>query len=779
MNASPPPPSEADLAPASSPEFSIDPICKMKVNRQAPKGGSFEFLGTTYFFCNPRCREKFAADPERYLYARKPATPPAAVRWLCPMCPEVSEASPVPCPKCGMALEPDQLSLTAPTEDPNRELTEMTRRLKGALLLAGPVLVLDMGGMLLGGHHRPLWQLVVEALLTTLVLVAGSELWRRGYRSLVDWHLNMFSLIAIGVATAYGYSMVRLGQHLFSGQHGPPPEVYFESAAVITTLVLLGQVLELRARQKTGEALRALLTLLPAVARRVFPNGEERDVPQSELFPGHRVRCLPGQRVAADGVILDGQSALDESLLTGESLPVPRHVGDRVIGGAVNGNGSLLIRITEVGADTMVGQIVQAVRRAQRSRAPIERIVDRASAVFVPAVVTAAALTLLVWLIVGGVAKLPLAVISAVSVLIVACPCALGLATPMSILVGSGRGATEGVLFRDAEALERLALVDTIVLDKTGTLTLGKPSVAALLPQDGVSEARLLSVAAGLEQGSEHPLSTAIVAAARQQSLAVVSATSIEALPGRGLRGQTVEGPVVVGTLALLTEEGITVPKDVVGEVTLLQQEGQTVMQVALAGQWLGAIAVHDQQRDGVEETVGQLRKLGLRLVLATGDNEKTAQAIAHRLGIAELYAQLTPHDKAALVKRLHAEGRHVAMVGDGVNDAEALASADVGVAMGSGTDVAIKSAAVTLVHGELRSLRKAILLSKHIRRNIRQNLWFAFGYNLLAVPIAAGVLYPLVGVLLSPMLASAAMSLSSVSVIGNAIRLKNVRLDT
>jgi Cu+-exporting ATPase len=776
MNASPPPPPES--SPESSPEFSIDPICKMKVNRQAPKGGSFAFLDTTYFFCNPRCREKFAADPERYLYASKPATPPAAARWLCPMCPEVSEASPVPCPKCGMALEPDQLSLTPPTEDPNRELTEMTRRLKVALLLAGPVLVLDMGGMLLWGHHRPLWQLGVEALLTTLVLVAGSELWRRGYRSLVDWHLNMFSLITIGVATAYGYSMVRLGQYLLGGQVGHPPEVYFESAAVITTLVLLGQVLELRARQKTGEALRALLTLLPAVARRVFPSGEERDVPQSELYPGHRVRVLPGQRVAADGVILDGQSALDESLLTGESLPVPRHVGDRVIGGAVNGNGSLLIRITEVGADTMVGQIVQAVRRAQRSRAPIERIVDRASAVFVPTVVTAAALTLLVWLIVGGVAKLPLAVISAVSVLIVACPCALGLATPMSILVGSGRGATEGVLFRDAEALERLALVDTIVLDKTGTLTLGKPSVAALLPQDGVSEdgscpsLRAWNKAVSIR--SAPPLSP-LPASSRS----LVAATAIEALPGRGLRGQTAEGPVVVGTLALLTEEGITVPKDVVGEVTLLQQEGQTVMQVALAGQWLGAIAVHDQQREGVEETVGQLRKLGLRLVLATGDNEKTAQAIAHRLGIAELHAQLTPHDKAALVKRLHSEGRRVAMVGDGVNDAEALASADVGVAMGSGTDVAIKSAAVTLVHGELRSLRKAILLSKHIRRNIRQNLWFAFGYNLLAVPIAAGVLYPLVGVLLSPMLASAAMSLSSVSVIGNALRLKNVRLDT
>jgi len=773
-----PPPKVSPLAEHQA----IDPICKMTVDRRAPKGGSHELAGTTYYFCNPRCHDKFVADPERYLYAPARAaatTAPAATRWLCPMCPEVSEAKPGPCPKCGMALEPDQIELTPPTDDPNSELAQMTSRLKLALLLTTPVLVLDMGGMLLGAHHPPLWSVLLEALLTALALASGIELWRRGYRSFRDAHLNMFSLITLGVATAFGYSVVRLGQYLLGGRVGPPPSVYFESAAVITTLVLLGQVLELRARHKTGEALRALLTLLPVTARRVFPSGEERDVPVSELFPGHRVRVLPGQRVAADGVILEGSSSLDESLLTGESLPVSRSLGERVIGGAVNGTGTLLIRLTEVGSDTLVGQIVQAVRKAQRSRAPIERVVDKASALFVPTVVAIAILTLGAWLLVGGIGKLPLAVVSAVSVLIVACPCALGLATPMSILVGSGRGATEGVLFRDAEALERLAEVRTIVLDKTGTLTVGRPSLAALLPQSDVSEERLLAVAASVEQGSEHPLSTAVVAAAKERKLPFSSAQKVEALPGRGLRGQTEGSKVVVGTIALLAEEGIAIPSDVVGQVTLLQQEGQTVMQVALDGQWLGAIAVHDPMRDGVEQTVQRLRKLGLSLVLATGDNEKTARAVAHRLGITEVSASLRPHDKATLVQKIRHSGQCVAMVGDGINDAEALASADVGVAMGSGTDVAIKSAGVTLVHGELRSLLKAITLSAHIRRNIRQNLWFAFGYNLLAVPIAAGVLYPLVGMLLSPMLASAAMSLSSVSVISNALRLKNVNLDT
>lgn len=771
MNPAPQPsPSEADIA--------IDPICKMKVDRRAPKGGSHEFLGTTYFFCNPRCRDKFSADPERHLYATKPAKPPVAARWICPMCPEVSEEKPVPCPKCGMALEPDQLVLDAPPDSPDGELAQMTKRLKLSLAATVPVFLLEMGGMLLG-HHGSTWIVLCEAVLTTLVLFACQELWRRGYRSFVDWRLNMFSLITLGVATAYSYSVVRLALFFASGLAGHPPAVYFESAATISTLVLVGQVLELRARHKTGEALRALLTLLPATARRIFPTGEERDVPVKELFPGHRVRVLPGQRVAADGIILEGSSQIDESLLTGEPIPVPKTVGERVVGGSVNGNGALIIRLTEVGADTMVGQIVDAVRRAQRSRAPIERLVDRASAVFVPTVVVVSLLTLITWLLVGGLAKLPLAVVSAVSVLIVACPCALGLATPMSILVGSGRAAQAGVLFRDAEALERLAVVQTVVLDKTGTLTVGKPSVAALVPSDGVSEDALLSAAASVEQGSEHPLSLAIVSAAKEKNLSYVAASAVVALPGRGLYGQTEQGKVVVGTLALLEEEGVSVPADKRGALILLQHEGQTVIQVAQAGQWLGAIAVHDQLRDGVQQTAQKLHKLGLKLVLATGDNKHTAHAIAHRLGIAEIHAALRPHDKADLVQRLRGKSVAVAMVGDGINDAEALACADVGIAMGSGTDVAIKSAAVTLLHGDLSALLSAITLSKAISRNIRQNLWFAFGYNLLAVPIAAGVLYPLVGLLLSPMLASAAMSLSSVSVISNALRIKNVTLDT
>ncbi len=779
----------------------IDPICKMKVNPAAPKGGSFAWEGTTYYFCNPKCREKFSSDPERYLAAPPTrAQPPAAkgpARYVCPMDPEVVETQPVPCRICGMALERADVELGAAATGPeegNSELRQMTKRFWAALGFCVPVLLLAMGPMVwdaLGrgaggtGHaamaaSSPAAALA-QALLTIGALWAGGELWRRGARSFVLRRLNMFSLILVGVAAAFGYSLVALGLNLLSGDRVDRPAflpLYFESAAVITTLVLLGQVLELRARRKTASAIEGLLALVPKTARRLLPSGEERDVPLAELYPGHRVRVLPGQKMPADGLVVEGQSAVDESLLTGESLPVPKTAGARVIGGSLNGTGALLVRLTHVGADTVLAQIVQLVNQAQRSRAPIQRVADRVAAYFVPAVLAAALLSLGGWLAFGPVGtRLSSGLLAAVSVLIIACPCALGLATPMSIMVAIGRGARAGVLIRDAEALELLAQVDTLVLDKTGTLTSGKPALVSVQPEAAVSESALLTAAATVEQGSEHPLGSAIVAAAQERGLGLGKAASVQALPGLGVRG-VIDGEVVLlGTERLLSKEGVETPAAAAARAADWQREGQTVVAVARGGQLLGQLGIADPLRPTAALALAELRQAGVRLIMASGDAKATAAAVAGRLALTEVHAECTPPEKAALVQSLRAQGRHVAMLGDGINDAPALAAAEVGLAMSGGTDVAMRSAGITLLHGDLSAALRARRLSVAALRNIRQNLFFAFIYNGLGIPLAAGLLYPLTGTLLHPMFASAAMSLSSLCVIANALRLRAARI--
>ncbi|MFO0575982.1 MAG: heavy metal translocating P-type ATPase [Polyangia bacterium] len=784
---------------AASAGFAIDPICKMKVNPAAPKGGSFEFQGTTYYFCNPKCNTRFAADPERYLAPEwkgtKGMAAPAATdaRYVCPMDPEIDEAQPGDCRICGMALEPDRPLAAGATDDAagpqgaqDPELRAMTRRFVAAAALALPVLLLAMGPMLLGRHPGGLASALAQAGLTTLVLVAGLPLWQRGVRSFVARRLNMFSLITLGVLAAYGYSTAALLARLAGrslAAHGDG--LYFESAAVITALVLLGQVLELRARHRTGEALRGLLRLVPRTARRLFPDGTERDVPIAEIFPGHRVRVLPGQQVPADGVVLEGRSSVDESLLSGESLPVEKAAGARVAAGTVNGAGTLVCRVTGAGETTLLSQIVRLVSAAQRSRAPVQRVADQVAAYFVPAVLAVALVALVAWLVAGGPAALSVAVTRAVAVLIIACPCALGLATPMSILVATGRGAQAGILLRSAEALERLARVDTLVLDKTGTLTAGRPELLALRPADGVTEDELLRTAASLEQGSEHPLAGAILAAARTRGLPLTAVLEAHAEAGRGLHGQLRDGEgqgsrdVVLGTAELCAEHGAVVPPAAEAELAGWQAAGRTVVHVAVGGAWRGALAVADPIRETTAPALRELEAEGLRLLVASGDSPEVALGVARTLGLAEgaVHARLLPGDKADLVRRLREEGRIVAMAGDGVNDAPALALADVGVAMATGTDLANQSAGLTLLGGDLRGLVRARRLSRATLRNIRQNLAFAFLYNALGVPVAAGLLYPLTGWQLSPMLASAAMSLSSVCVISNALRLRRVAL--
>lgn len=756
-----------------------DPVCHMKVRRTAAKGGTHEFLGTTFYFCNPRCREKFAADPERYLNppSQQVQEAPAGTFFVCPMCPEVRESKPVPCPTCGMALEPEQLDFSAPPSEANSELKEMSKRLFWTLGFALPVILWEMGRMVFGVHHAPLWASLLSCVLTTCVLVAGSELWKRGFRSFRDLRLNMFSLITLGVFAAYGYSLVRLGQTLLTSQTDHPPDLYFESVASITTLVLLGQVLELRAREKTQASLRLLMNLLPPTARRIFPMGEERDVPVSDLHPGHRIRILPGQNIAADGVVLDGKSAVDESLLTGESVPVQKGTGDLVLGGSVNGSGNLIVRLSAVGAGSFVGQIVQAVRRAQRTRAPIEREVDRVAAWFVPVVLLVSVVTVVVWLSFGGLAALPQAVLSAVSVLIIACPCALGLATPMSIVVATGRGAMSGILFRDARALERFAFVDTLVLDKTGTITEGKPKVVGIFPQGSTTEDELLYVAAQVELGSEHPLARAVVDEVHLRNMYPKVADDVLALPGKGLVGVGDLGRIVVGSVTMLEHDGISVPPEALRATTQLQEDGKTVLQVGLGDRFLGSIAVFDPLREGAKEALDKLRSSGLSLVLASGDSDHVARTVAYKVRIPEVRASLSPFEKTALVEELRKKGGVVAMVGDGINDAEALAKADVGVAMGAGTELAKHSAGVTLFGNDLRSLASAIALSRLTLQNIHQNLLLAFGYNVVAIPLAAGLFYREWGLLLNPMIASAAMSFSSLSVLANALRLRTVSL--
>ena len=763
----------------------IDPVCGMDVTPGDAAGGSAEHAGTTYWFCNPSCRERFIADPARFLH--KPAPAPVVPGsgkdprvYTCPMHPEVRQIGPGSCPKCGMALEP--LEVTA-DEGPNQELVDMTRRFWVSLALTVPVLALAMGEMLAPplvaalGPTAWLWSQLI--LSTPVVLWGGWPFFARGWQSLVTRNLNMFTLIALGTGAAFAFSVLAV---LFPDalphamRHGGVPPLYFEAAAAITTLVLLGQVLELRARGATSGAIRALLGLQPKTARRLREDGSEEDVSLERVGVGDRLRVRPGERVPVDGVVLDGRSAVDEALVTGEPIPVEKEPGGRVTGGTVNGTGGFVMRADRVGADTLLAQIVRMVGEAQRSRAPIQRLADHVSAWFVPAVVAVAALTALAWGLFGPEPRLAYALVNAVAVLIIACPCALGLATPMSIMVATGRGALAGVLIKHAEALETLEKVNTLLVDKTGTLTEGKPRLVSVLAADGVSDADILAVAAGLERGSEHPLAAAILAGAAARSVTPSPVGAFHSLTGRGVTGEAAGRRVALGNARLLEELGIDAgPLGKRAEA--LREEAQTVMFLTAGDAVVGLLGVADPIKASARQAIRDLQGEGLRVIMVTGDGGATARAVARTLGLDDVIAEVLPERKAEIVRRFQAERRVVAMAGDGVNDAPALAAADVGIAMGTGTDVAMASAGITLVQGDLGGIVRARRLARATMRNIRQNLAWAFVYNVLGVPVAAGVLYPLAGLLLSPMIASAAMSLSSVSVIANALRLRRAAL--
>jgi len=758
----------------------VDPVCGMDVTPGDAAGGSAEHAGTTYWFCNPSCRERFIADPARFLAPPAPPSGRDTRVYTCPMHPEVRQVGPGSCPKCGMALEP--LEVTA-DEGPNHELVDMTRRFWVSLALTVPVLGLAMGEMLaprLVAALGPTAWLWSQLLLSMPVVVwGGRPFFVRGWQSLVTRNLNMFTLIALGTGAAFAYSVFAT---LFPGalphamRHRGVPPVYFEAAAVITTLVLLGQALELRARSATSGAIRALLGLQPKTARQVREDGGEEDVPLEHVGVGDRLRVRPGERVPVDGAVLEGRSAVDEALVTGEPIPVEKEPGSRVTGGTVNGTGGFVMRADRVGADTLLAQIVRMVGEAQRSRAPIQRLADQVSAWFVPAVVAIAALTALAWGLIGPEPRPAYALVNAVAVLIIACPCALGLATPMSIMVASGRGALAGVLIKHAEALETLEKVDTLLVDKTGTLTEGKPSLVSVIAADETSEPEILALAAGLERGSEHPLAAAILAGADARGGTPASVDAFRSLTGRGVAGETAGRRVALGNARLLEEWGIDAgPLGKRAEA--LREEGQTVVFLVAGDAVVGILGVADPIKASARPAVRELQEAGLRVVMVTGDSGATARAVARTLGLDDVIAEVLPERKAEIVRRFQAEGHVVAMAGDGVNDAPALAAAEVGIAMGTGTDVAIDSADITLVQGDLGGIVRARRLSCATMRNIRQNLVWAFVYNLLGVPVAAGVLYPLGGPLLSPMLASAAMSLSSVSVIANALRLRRVAL--
>jgi Cu+-exporting ATPase len=700
-----------------------------------------------------------------------------AVEYTCPMHPDVVQMGPGVCPLCGMALEPREPVLAA--EEPvDPELADMWRRFVVAALLTLPVFVLSMAEMLLGGGRTAAW--IQLALATPVVLWAGAPFFARGWTSIVTRRPNMFTLIALGTGVAWAYSVVAtLAPGIFPAaarSHGGMVAVYFEAAAVITTLVLLGQVLELRARHRTGEAIRSLLGLAPKMAHRLTDCGHEQDVPLESVLVGDRLRVRPGEHVPVDGVVLEGRSAVDESMITGEPLPVERHAGSRVTAGTVNGTGMLIIRAERVGRDTLLAQIVRMVSEAQRSRAPIQRLADAVAAWFVPAVIAVAVVAFVVWLVVGPEPRLAHALLAMVSVLIIACPCALGLATPMSIMVATGRGATAGVLVRDAEALEVLERVDTLLVDKTGTLTEGRPRLVVVEAAGGWEPGMLLRLAASLERASEHPLAAAVVQGAEERGVVLAAVDSFEAHPDRGVSGRVDGHDVVLGTQAFMNEVGVPIHE--LGHRTeQLRAEGHTVVLAAIDRRPAGLLAVIDPVRASTPDALAMLRADGIRVIMLTGDHRATAESVARKLGIDDVEAEVMPARKREVVERLIAEGRVVAMAGDGINDAPALAAAHVGIAMGTGTDVAMQSADVTLVAGDLRGVARARWLSRATMRNIRQNLFLAFAYNALGVPVAAGVLYPVLGALLSPMLAAAAMSLSSVSVIVNALRLRRVPL--
>ncbi|HUO04920.1 MAG TPA: heavy metal translocating P-type ATPase [Candidatus Binataceae bacterium] len=772
-----------------------DPVCGMNVDPAKTKW-RFELNAKNYYFCCDGCMESFKADPARYLTKQAPkhhhgvhsavdtGKPMAAAatdtEYTCPMHPQIVRPGPGSCPICGMALEPRVASATA-AESP--ELIDMKRRLWVSASFTVAVVIASMADMVMpqvmAGLAPPIALAWTELILATPVVIWGGwPFFERAWQSIVNHSLNMFTLIGMGVGVAYGYSVVAtfipdIFPPSFRDVHGEVA-VYFEAAATIVTLVLVGQVLELRARSQTGAAIRALLGLAPKTARRI-KDGKEEDVPLDRVHPGDMLRVRPGEKIPVDGEVVEGASAVDESMVTGESIPVEKHPGDRVIGATINGSGSIVMRAKRVGAETLLAQIVRMVGEAQRSRAPIQKLADTVAGYFVPAVAGAALITFIVWAAIGPEPRLAHALINAVAVLIIACPCALGLATPMSIMVATGRGATMGVLFKNAEAIEVMRKVDTLVVDKTGTLTEGKPKLAAVAVATGFTEDDVLRLAASLERGSEHPLAAAIVSGAEERGLKLASAEEFVSIPGKGVKGKVDARIVALGNVALMQELSIASKLGAAAEA--MRAEGRTVMFVAIDGKEAGIVGVADPIKASTPEAIRQLHGDGVRIVMVTGDSRVTAEAVAKRLGIDEVVAEVLPDQKATAVKRLQSEGRMVAMAGDGVNDAPALAQAQVGIAMGTGTDVAMESAGVTLVKGDLRGIVRARMLSRATMRNIRQNLFFAFAYNSVGVPVAAGVLYPAFGLLLSPIIAAAAMSLSSVSVVGNALRLRRAAL--
>ena len=764
--------------------MALDPVCGMSVNTATAKH-ALQLGGRTWHFCSRRCLEKFSAEPGRYAKAKgttpEPATAPGTL-YTCPMHPEIRQIGPGACPKCGMALEP---VVASAEQQPNPELADMTRRFWIGVVLTLPVLALAMlehvPGLHLERYVSPAVSGWIQFILSSpVVLWAGWPFFVRGWNSLRSRSLNMYTLIGLGVAVAFGYSVVAfVAPGIFpaafrdaSGQVG----LYFEAAAVIAVLVLLGEVLQLRARANTSGAIRALLKLAPQTAIRVRPDGSDEDIPLDQVHKGDRLRVRPGEKVPVDGEVLEGHSSVDEALVTGEPLPVEKHAGDKVTGGTINGTGSFVMRADRVGAETLLAQIVQMVAQAQRTRAPIQNLADEVSSYFVPAVVGVAVVAFAVWSIYGPPPPMAFALVSAVSVLIIACPCALGLATPMSIMVGTGRGAQAGVLIRNAEALERMEKIDTLVVDKTGTLTEGRPKLTSVVAAAGFAEQRVLQIAASLERGSEHPLAAAILQGAKDRDLAFLSVDNFNAVTGKGVEA-TLEGrKTALGNLRF-AESLAEVPQALKDKADALRRNGETVVFLVVDSRIAGIVGVADPIKKSTPEALQALADDGIRVVMVTGDNPLTAIAVAQQLGITEVRADVLPQEKGAVVKALRAQGRVVAMAGDGINDAPALAEAEVGIAMGTGAEVAIQSAGITLVKGDLRGIVRARRLSRATMRNIRQNLFLAFIYNMLGVPIAAGVLFPFTGLLLNPMIAAAAMSASSVSVVMNALRLRSASI--
>ena len=761
-----------------------DPVCGMTVKLGNNKP-SLKYNGDEFHFCNPKCHDKFEADPYFYLSgnkAKQSQSAPKNAIYTCPMDPEIVQEGPGTCPICGMALEPaDGIS-----DGPNHELIDFTRRLWVSLIAAVPLMILTMGPML-GLPIRQFFgeqnSLYLEFLLATpVVLWAAFPFFARGLTSIKTWNLNMWTLIMIGVGAAYLYSTIAtFFPNLFpdglqmQGGHLP---VYFEASVVIIALVFVGQVLELRARERTGDAIKALLDLSPKTARRVLENGEEYDAPLENIIQGDVLRVRPGEAIPVDGVITDGQSSIDESMMTGEAIPVEKSIGDHVTGGTINKNGTMIIKAMKVGDETVLAKIVSMVASAQRSRAPIQALADKVASYFVPTVVLVAIIAFFIWLLIGPEPSFVYAIVSAVSVLIIACPCALGLATPMSIMTATGRGAQAGILIKDAQALERLSKVDVLVVDKTGTLTLGEPELnQVVVLNDKFTEDEILQVAAGLEYASEHPLAEAIVHAAQARGIKPASIDGFSAVTGKGVKAK-IDGKVIaIGNASMMDDYNIDI-SDALDGANKLREDGNTVMFVAIAGELAGLLSVTDPIKSNAKDAVQRISDLGIKVIMATGDNRITADAVASKLGILDVRAEILPEDKKALVDELHANGFKVAMAGDGINDAPALAASEVGIAMGTGADVAVESASITLLYGDLMGVAQARVLSSSTIRNIKQNLFFAFAYNSLGVPIAAGILYPITGLLLSPMIAAAAMSLSSVSVISNALRLRSLNLD-